>query len=125
MRQIVANLVSNALKYSAPTTQIQLTLTFEGGQATCRVADQDMLAEYTARNNVALEQLVNEHGVQLRQFPDDVLRRLRELSEEVVAEVGARDEISQRIYASYTAFLAQVRRYHDITENAYYRSRDL
>jgi TRAP-type mannitol/chloroaromatic compound transport system substrate-binding protein len=91
----------------------------------CRVADQDMLAEYTARNNIALEQLVNEHGVQLRQFPDDVLRRIRELSAEVVAEVGARDEISRRIHASYTAFLAQVRRYHDITESAYYRSRDL
>ena len=91
----------------------------------CRVAEQDMLAEYTARNNIALEQLVNEHQVQLRQFPDDVLLRLRELSGEILAEVGARDEISTRIYDSYARFHDQVSSYHRISEKAYYLARDL
>jgi TRAP-type mannitol/chloroaromatic compound transport system substrate-binding protein len=91
----------------------------------CRVADQDMLAEYTARNNRALVQLVDEHRVQLRQFPDDVLRRIREISHEVLAEVGARDDMARRIYESYTRFHAQVRAYHEISEKAYYLARDL
>jgi TRAP-type mannitol/chloroaromatic compound transport system substrate-binding protein len=91
----------------------------------CRVADQDMLAEYTARNNQALVQLVEQHRVQLRQFPDDVLKRIRDLSHEVLAEVGARDDMARRIYESYTRFHAQVRAWHEISEKAYYRARDL
>ncbi|MCA1799463.1 MAG: TRAP transporter substrate-binding protein [Xanthomonadaceae bacterium] len=91
----------------------------------CRVTDQDMLAEYTARNNQALDQLVNEHRVELRQFPDDVLHRIRELSQEVLAEVGSRDELAQRIYRSYTRFHEQVRAYHRISEKSYYLARDL
>jgi TRAP-type mannitol/chloroaromatic compound transport system substrate-binding protein len=45
----------------------------------CKVVNQDMLAEYTARNPAALETLVNEHGVELRKFPDEVLAKLRDL----------------------------------------------
>ncbi len=57
----------------------------------CGRANQDMLAEYTARNPKALDTLVNEHGVDLRPFPDDVLKRLGELSREVVADVADRN----------------------------------
>ena len=39
----------------------------------CRVANHDMLAEYNARNNDALETLLNEHKVELRRYPQDVL----------------------------------------------------
>ena len=35
----------------------------------CRVVNNDMLAEYTARNNIALQTLVNEHKVDVREFP--------------------------------------------------------
>ncbi len=90
----------------------------------CRVAEQDMLAEYTARNPIALDQLVNEHGVELRAFPDDVLARLREISAEVIAEVGEKDELSRRIYASYTGFQSRVRDYQRIAEEAYARARE-
>ncbi len=38
----------------------------------CRIANQDMLAEYTARNNDALHSLVNKHHVELRALPKDV-----------------------------------------------------
>ena len=41
-----------------------------------RAANQDMLDEFTARNNAALRELVDEHGVQLRRLPDDVLLRI-------------------------------------------------
>ena len=91
----------------------------------CRVAEQDMLAEYTARNHAALRQLVDEHGVELRAFPDDVLKRLHQLSDEVLAEIGARDELSRRIHASYTEFHRHARAYHAIAEQAYLRARDL
>jgi TRAP-type mannitol/chloroaromatic compound transport system substrate-binding protein len=35
-----------------------------------------MLDEYTARNNTALEELVNVHGVEVRKLPDEVIQGL-------------------------------------------------
>lgn len=84
----------------------------------------DMLAEYMARSPGALRSLVEQHGVQLRPFPADVLARLREVSAEVVADVAKADETSESVYAAYNAFLADVRPYTKISELAYLQARD-
>lgn len=91
----------------------------------CKVANQDMLAEYTARNNTALHTLVNTHKVELRQFPDDVLAKLRQLSDEVVAEVAAKDKLSMQVYESFRTFRDQVMEWHKVSEQAYLRAREL
>lgn len=88
-------------------------------EVACRASNQDMLDEFTARNAAALNTLVTEHGAQLRRLPDDVLRRLWELSNDVLEEAAGDDELNQRILASYRAFLADVRGYHAISEQAY------
>ncbi len=85
----------------------------------CRVVNGDMLAEYTARNNAALQSLISEHKVDVRPFPDTVLERLRELSEQVVGEIADRDALSARVYESYRAFQKQVVSWHNISERAY------
>ena len=43
----------------------------------CQAANNDMLAEFTARNGEALGTLINEHGVQLKKFPDEVMKKLK------------------------------------------------
>jgi len=88
-----------------------------------RTANQDMLAEFTARNNQALQTLVNEHGVDLRRFPDGVIERLRSLSDEVVAEVAEADEMSRKVYESYLEFRDEAIAWHDISERAYLNAR--
>ncbi|MBR9827042.1 MAG: TRAP transporter substrate-binding protein [Oceanospirillales bacterium] len=90
-----------------------------------RVANQDMLAEFTMKNNQALDQLVNKHGVELRNFPDDVLLKLRTLSDEVVAEEAQKDEISRKVYESFTAFRDQVQQWTAVSEQAYLNARSL
>lgn len=90
----------------------------------CHVVNGDMLSEYTARNNAALQSLVSEHHVDVREFPASVLTRLRELSEEVVGEIAARDAISAKVYESYRAFQRQVMSWHDISERAYMNVRE-
>jgi TRAP-type mannitol/chloroaromatic compound transport system substrate-binding protein len=96
-------------------------------QAIVTVAAQainaDMLAEYTARNNAALTELVETHGVDVRELPADVLSKLRELSEEVVAEVAAQDPASQKIYDSYMKFREGVIKYHAISEQSFINAR--
>jgi TRAP-type mannitol/chloroaromatic compound transport system substrate-binding protein len=88
-----------------------------------RVANQDMLAEYIARNNRALQTLVEEHHVDVRALPDDVLARLRALSDEVVAEVAAKDPLSGKVYRSFQEFRRQVTAWHNISERAYLNAR--
>jgi len=70
-------------------------------RSACLVANADMLAEFSQKNSEALKSLVNDHGVELRRLPDDVLDRFKEISEELVAEQGQHDELSKRIYQSY------------------------
>ena len=91
----------------------------------CRVANQDMLADYTAKNNQALQTLVNKHKVDLRQYPDDVIRKLHILSNEVVAKVGEHDELSKKIYQSFTEFKANVMQWSEVSEQGYMKARAL
>jgi len=90
-----------------------------------RVANQDMLAEFTARNRKALQTLVNEHGVELRKFPDGVLRKIKGLSDEVVAEIADADPQSKKVYQSFKSFRDNVMVWHDVSERAYLNARAL
>ena len=91
----------------------------------CKVVNQNMLAEYTARNNAALHTLVNKHKVQLKQFPDDVLSKLRKLSDDVVQELAAKDKQSKKVFDSFITFRDQAKAWHDISEVSYMRARNL
>ncbi len=90
-----------------------------------RAANQDMLDEFTARNNAALQELVEVHGVELRRLPDEVLLALAKASEEVLAELVAQDSMAAKINQSYTSFYKNVRAYHQISERAYINAREL
>lgn len=91
----------------------------------CRIANQDMLAEYTARNNTALHTLVTKHKVQLKPLPNDVLKTLKKLSDQVVGDVAAKDPMSKKVYQSFSKFREQVVAWHDISERAYLNARKL
>ncbi len=93
-------------------------------RAACRIANQDMLADFTAKNNNALEQLVNEHNVDLRPYPDEVLAKLRELSDQVVAEEAAKDPMTQKVYDSFIQFRDQAIKWHEVSEQAYLNARN-
>ena len=88
-----------------------------------RAVNQDMLDEYTARNNNAMQQLINEHQVDVRPLPDDVLEALKQATAIVLAEKVADDADFARIYASYKNFYDGVKQYHALSEQAYYENR--
>jgi TRAP-type mannitol/chloroaromatic compound transport system substrate-binding protein len=89
-----------------------------------RASSQEMLDEYTARNNAALQRLVSEHGVELRRMPEDVLRALWQGSQEAMRKLVATDPMAAKVYASYREFYKGVRNYHHISEQAYINLRD-
>ncbi len=94
-------------------------------EACCRATNDAMLAEYTARNQQALEQLINEHKVDFRPLPDAVLSALRDASHAVLDELAARDPFAKRVYDSYRAFQTQAAAWHKVSEVAYYRQREI
>ena len=94
-------------------------------ETAARAANQNMLDEYTAKNYGALQTLVDEHGVKLRKFPDDVLRSLKKASDEVLEELVAGDPFARRVYESYSTFAEGAARYHRITEQAYLNARQM
>ena len=91
----------------------------------CQAANDDMLSEFTARNSHALNTLVEQHGVQLRRFPDALLAQIGKIAAEVVAEVAGQDPFSGRVYASFDAFRKHSIAYTRISEQAYTQARAL
>ena len=84
-----------------------------------------MEAEFTARNAVALQQLRDDDEIEIRAFPDDVLRELRTMTDEVIGEIAAQDPLVARVAESFENFRATVSRWTEISEHAMLRSRGL
>ena len=82
-----------------------------------------MSTEFTAKNNSALNTLVKKHKVDVRKLPDDVLKKLKVLSDEVVLELAAKNKAAKKIYDSYDKFRTQVSAWHEISEKEYYNVR--
>ena len=93
-------------------------------EGAARATNQDMLDEFTARNNQSLTTLLTEHSTKLRPLPDDVLNVLYINAVSALERLKADDPMAQKIAASYEDFLEGVRRYHEISERAYLNARD-
>lgn len=89
----------------------------------CKAINQDMLDEYTARNNAALSELVNKHNVEIRRLPDEVLAELKRTADLVVAETAEGDPLTKKVYESFIAFRDGVSNWHKLSEQAYINAR--
>jgi TRAP-type mannitol/chloroaromatic compound transport system substrate-binding protein len=94
----------NAEAYAALPPDLQAVVKYA-----CQAAALDMYAEFEAHNGDALESLVQEHGVELRAFPDEVLAELKRASLEMLEEQAAADPMSAKVWASLKDYLGKVR----------------
>jgi len=83
------------------------------------------LAEFNANNALSLRKLRQESSVKILKFEDSVLRALHPISKDVVAEAGTHDDLSKKIYASYSQFRASIMDWSDVAERAFLNSRGL
>jgi len=90
-----------------------------------RAANDDMLAEFTFRNAVALELLVNKHKVILKKFPDSLLKEFGKLSKDVLNDVASKDKMSAKVYKSFNNFREKAIIWNKISEEAYSLARHL
>ncbi len=88
-----------------------------------RAVNQDMLDEYTQANYKAMQQLQDEHNVDVRPLPADVIEALKVATKKVMQEKRAEDPMFDKVYTSYEAFYQGVKKYHQMSEQAYYENR--
>jgi TRAP-type mannitol/chloroaromatic compound transport system substrate-binding protein len=110
-----SELFFNRKAYDALPVDIQRAL-----HAAAAYVDTWTLTEHEAGNAIALERLVNQHGVQLFRFPDEVLRELRKLSAEVVREEAEKSPMAKKVFEHYEKFKKQWLEYSKLSEAAYY-----
>ena len=84
----------------------------------CQAAVLDTLSDFTYNNGVALKKLLDEHSVELRRFPDEVLGYLGAISDELMLEMAGENELMGRIYASFQAYNEIVRPLTAISDQA-------
>jgi TRAP-type mannitol/chloroaromatic compound transport system substrate-binding protein len=84
----------------------------------CQAAVTDTLSDFTYNNGIALKKLLDEHGVELRRFPDEVLSHLGAIRDDVMREMAAKTELMDRIYASFQAYQEIVNPWTAISDRA-------
>jgi len=82
--------------------------------------NQWMLTEFEARNSEYLSKLTDEEKVDIRQFPDGVLKKLKALSDEVITELIDSDKQSKKVYDHFNAFRQKMIGWSNMSEKVYH-----
>lgn len=83
------------------------------------------LADFTFHNIESLEPLVRDHGVQLRTWPDEIVRAMGRASREVIEEIAASDPLAEQVNTSYMTYLEKARTWSRWSDQQMLRMRDL
>ncbi len=83
-----------------------------------------MMAEFNAKNGEALTSLINDHGVKLRQFNDDIYDAFGKASDEVFATVRAHSPLAKSIDDSFKKARANLAAWTKISDQAYVAQRN-
>src|SRR5690606_10265167 len=71
--------------------------------AACAEENAMQMAETNANNGTYLSKLINDHGVKLRAFNDEVYDAFGMAAEQVFAEVQAHSPLAKKIHESFAA----------------------
>lgn len=92
----------------------------------CQSLYNPVWTEYSTKHAQALKQLVEEHGVQVRQLPEEVMVAMGNAAGEVIAELrDDGDELVRRIVDSFLAYRASIAEYMVYADNGQMNARAL
>ncbi len=83
------------------------------------------LAEFNANNASALNTLINDHGVELVEFSDELFKGMGAAAKDVLSSVAASDPRTQEVYDSFMAFRKDVISWSRISDQTYMNKRAL
>ena len=105
----------NKEKHAALPKHLQAIL-----EAASKKAQVWVLSEFDKQNGIFLDKLVNEEGVEVREFSKETLDVLRNYTDEAIQDMIGDDPLSKEVYESYSKFQNRVSKWSKLTEQAYY-----
>jgi TRAP-type mannitol/chloroaromatic compound transport system substrate-binding protein len=67
-----------------------------------------------------MDDLIKNQGVIARPLPDDVLKKLKEVTTQVLAESAAKDPMTKKVHDSYMAYLTKYAAWAAYSEGPYH-----
>ncbi|MEO0498860.1 MAG: TRAP transporter substrate-binding protein [Pseudomonadota bacterium] len=92
--------------------------------ACCHETSQILMAEYNAKNGEFLKKLIDEQGVETREFGDDIYDAFGEAAQEVFDETVQHSDLAARTHASFAKARAEVGDWMNKSDASYYRKRN-
>lgn len=83
------------------------------------------LAQFNAENVKWLKVLRADKRIKMQRFSDELIKAFGKLSREVIADNAAKDPLTRKVSDSYTAFLASIMNWQDLSERSYLNTRRL
>lgn len=88
-------------------------------QAAADATNQEGLLFLEQKNAVALDELVSKDGVKISRLPDDVIKRLREVSMDIFSEAAGKDAMVKKVHDSYFDFKKKHDGWNQISETTF------
>ena len=79
-----------------------------------------MQCEFDSKNSIYLNKLLNEENVQLKIFPNYVLKSFKDKSNEVLQEMVDKDPKSKKIFDAYEDFRVKFKDWSVVSDKIYY-----
>ncbi|MEE9446982.1 MAG: TRAP transporter substrate-binding protein [Arenicellales bacterium] len=93
-------------------------------EAASSMENDVMMSQYNANNGAALARLQADHGVQLREFNDDIYDAFGEAAEEVFEGVVEHSPLAKEIHTSFVKARAEIGAWAGVSDTAYLRQRN-
>ena len=79
----------------------------------------EMLSDFETKNSEYLIKIKQESGVELKEFPQEVLDKLQELTAEVINEITNSNADCKRVYDSYKQFYDNIAQWSSLVDRNY------
>ena len=80
------------------------------------------LAAFDAQSSAALDTLVKEHNVDVQVYPEDVLKKIKKISKQVINEEAKKDPFALKVHEDYMAFKAKTAVWGKMSEKVYWNT---
>ena len=88
-------------------------------EAAAQMESEIAMSENNANNATYLKRLIDEHGVELREFGDEIYDSFGEAAAEVMEEARAHSDLANRVYESFDSARANVASWMKLSDVGY------
>ncbi|MBZ8132684.1 TRAP transporter substrate-binding protein [Afifella sp. IM 167] len=94
-------------------------------RAAALAVNNNTLADFNANNNQALQTLINDYGVELVEFSDDIYKEFGKAAKQVLDNAGNSDPLTKKVYESFLDFRKKAVEWTRISDQTYANKRAL